>query len=392
VCPTVCITSDEEVYRVTGRNRGLLTGSGSAPLLSCLPIIDVLIHCTPLIAAVGLPLDIDNYAELTEAVVADSDCATVLFPVVVDKQYHLLPEPVEGSRKFLGLAAWADNLFVFGVRPHAAVLLLDAAECRLQARFGLALKAGSVEIMLGPKSAVIPVVPDTWKIVESMVALGHVFHTLNDCAPCIARTLGQCWAATWRNHGSCTKLVGLHRRGALFNRAVGPVLSYHCPRWLYTASAAKMVAAQEVKMASTIIRFRVNRSLSWSDNWTARMTLLDDAKVLEWDEMWRRCSIRWHQHLDRHPALLPARMRRLVVAQARVNDERRCRMALRGNDRALGVRRVLGRPKRMLQSIMNLEKDDFADERTGQNRPGYKFGADAKNLEKDFAAGLQVRA
>jgi hypothetical protein len=83
------------------------------------------------------------------------------------------------------------------------------------------------------------------------------------------------------------------------------------------------------------------------------MGLLEDAKVLEWDKLWKACSIQWHQHLDRHPALLPARMRRLLVAQGRINELRRTRMALRGMDRSLGYRRAMGQPRRLLRGILN---------------------------------------
>jgi hypothetical protein len=210
-----------------------------------------------------------RYALLTKEVVAEEDCATILAPIVISKQHEVLPEPVVGSltfNKFLGLAAWADNIFVFGVRPDAAVLLLDAAEQRLQARFGLTLKAGSVEIMMGPGCTELPAVPHEWKMVDSMLALGHVFHAASDCSPCIARAVRHCWAATWRNHGSCTKLVGLKRRGALFNRAVAPLLSFRCPRWIYSRASAKMLISQQVKMASTMVRFRVDRQLSWRQN------------------------------------------------------------------------------------------------------------------------------
>jgi hypothetical protein len=180
------------------------------------------------------------------------------------------------------------------------------------------------------------------------------------CVPCGLRLqtvrrqdfrplLGSHLAKPWFLH----QMVGLKRRGALFNRAVAPLLSFRCPRWIYSQASAKMLISQQVKMASTMVRFRVDRQLSWRQNWQKRMGLLEDAKVLGWDKMWKACSVRWHQRLDRHPALLPVRMRRLLVAQGRINDLRRARMALRGMGRSLGYRRAMGQPRRLLHGILN---------------------------------------
>jgi hypothetical protein len=251
----------------------------------------------------------------------------------------------------LSVLVWADNIFTFWTSPSAAVDAMQHSKTALLQGWSLHSEPESLELMAMPGATLPdPVLMADCKRQDTVATLGHLLAADADSAPCLARTVKACWAALWRNYGASCKAVGRQSKGRLCDRAVTGVMTYRAPRWHWSATTAKFLVTQQVRMLCTLCRLRPERGQTLRELWHTKRELLADCKVAAWDARFREVMAAWRSHLDRHPAQVAAKMRRLLPIQLQLNNLCRTAGVLSGRPSALESRKVMGPPRRWIDS------------------------------------------
>jgi hypothetical protein len=92
---------------------------------------------------------------------------------------------------------------------------------------------------------------------------------------------------------------------------------------LYEVSGLAACIAAGANGRGVFLCFRPRSGESWSDARDRRMAQFDGARISALHKVWAAWIAAWHRHLDRHPGLLPVRLRRLQLLQARDNQFKR---------------------------------------------------------------------
>jgi hypothetical protein len=262
---------------IVRRIKGLLTGSKSAALLAMIPLINAWetlaseLVDDPLLLAPAV-----FCAKFHPGIEPPADAWQHYFP---DTTERLEPESewaaLPALDKHLCLLAWVGNIYTFGVAPEASTKRMQSFADFRHSAWDLHLKEDSKEMLL-PMGYLVGTLPEGYKLVQVMDALGHRIAHDGNCAPCVAKAIHSSWQAYWRNFGKLTRGFSARARCQLFSRAVSPCMRYRFPRWTWLKTLATTTRRQQSK----------DHGESWQAFGKRKQAVLSTARCIWWDEEW----------------------------------------------------------------------------------------------------------
>jgi hypothetical protein len=240
--PRVSLRHDGIERSLNERVVGLMTGCRTAAVLAIVPVWDTFMGNVALLNSCSIPFTAAGLKNL-----ARGYGATV--------EEGSLPQPLTFHNS-ISVATWADNIFTMSSDAEGAVRVMEAVEVSLEQRWRLSIKHGSKELMQLKNSPHI-LLPEGWKHVDCMSALGH--NMSNDARPqkCIVASLGSAWSGYWRQFSMSIRGMGGAPKGRLFERAVTPIVRYRAARWPWTKSLEDQICKHQRRMLACTARLRL---------------------------------------------------------------------------------------------------------------------------------------
>jgi hypothetical protein len=207
--PRVSLRHDGIERSVNKEVIGFMTGCRTAALLAIVPVWDAFVDNEAFLNSCSIPLTAVGLHNLSSGQESPVEEGSISQPL----SFH----------NSISVATWADDIFTMSSCADGVLRMMEAVEVSLEQRWGLTIKNGSKELMQLKSSPPI-LLPDGWKHVDCMSAVGHNMSNDARAQKCIAATLRSAWSGCWHQFSRSIKSMGGASKGYLFERAVASIV------------------------------------------------------------------------------------------------------------------------------------------------------------------------
>ena len=207
---------------------------------------------------------------------------------------------------------WVDNLYAFSTDPHKAIATLEAIEGNLKNDWGVKFKPSSLMIMQPRGARLCDDLGERWIRVHTLPVLGHLVSdnaSLHADWNALKKSL---WRAFWANAGSASiRHTDSPLKMRLIDRAVTCIAAYRWSRWAPQRQLAKDIDRVQAKMYIIVKNLRPRPGedlIAWNRRrW--KHAAKDVKSQGSWSSRWFNRSLRWDEHIERHPEFIVSPLR-----------------------------------------------------------------------------------